>query len=150
MVRQPPHQPTPMIALLQPKDLFPHQMMPVVQGVPGRIGHALSRVAKLAGGATVPRQGVVSVAVVVAVPDLGHHNTIKGQHPLAQQKHIHPTPPGHQSDVGVMTMPTPYPFGPTPHSFLSTPMFLLLLQCSYFLLRHFYFLLRCSYSYSDV
>ena len=104
MVHQPPHRPTPMIDLLQPKDLFPHQMMPVVPGVPGQIGHALSRVAKLAGRATVPRQGVVSVAMAVvmamAVPNLRHHNAVEGQHPPAQRKHIHPTLPGRQSDVG--------------------------------------------------
>ena len=88
-----------MINLLQPKDLFPHQMMPVVPGVPGQIGHASSRAAELAGRATVPRQGVVSVAVAMAVPDLRHHNTIEGQHPPAQWKHIHPTLPGRQSDV---------------------------------------------------
>ena len=93
-----------MIDLLQLKDLFSHQMMPVVPGVPGQIGHASSRAAKLAGGATMPRQGVVSVAVavvmVMAVPDLRHHNTVEGQHPPAQQKHIHPTLPGHQSNIG--------------------------------------------------
>ena len=100
MVHQPPHRPTPMIDLLQPKDLFPHRMMPVVPSVPGQIGHASSRAAELAGRATVPRQGVVSVAVVVAVPNLGHHNAVEGQHPPAQWKHIHPTLPGHQSNVG--------------------------------------------------
>ena len=102
MVHQPPHQPTLMIDLLQLKDLFLHWMMPIVPGVPGQIGHASSRVAELAGRATVPRQGVVSVAVavVVAVPDLRHHNAVEGQHPLAQQKHIHPTLPRRQSDVG--------------------------------------------------
>ncbi|KIM69294.1 hypothetical protein SCLCIDRAFT_19901 [Scleroderma citrinum Foug A] len=69
----------PAVIAREPKDLFPHWMMPVVPGVPGQIGHALSRAAELAGRATVPRQGVVSVAVavVVAVPDLGHHNAIE-------------------------------------------------------------------------